>query len=250
MIFLVEKYTNTNNIILTLTRKCQFSCRYCKMSRNKADISKKNIHKAIDFLFTSEEKELTIQFFGGEPMLRFDLIKEAIGYADKKNFDKNKKTEYLITTNGLLLDQKKLDFIAERGITLMFSLDGAKKTNNKNRVISDAHHDHYEQIMKNIKKAHNRHCRYFINMAVDSDEADSLAKNYFALLDAGLRDIHITYVLGKIWPIKKQEEFIGNLIKIKTEQGRKYPDYPSFSYDYASEPFFSSPVIMVDGTEK
>lgn len=242
----MEKYTNTNNIILTLTRKCQFSCYYCKMSRNKADISLKNIHKAIDLLLTSDDDDLTVQFFGGEPMLRFDLIKETVRYVAKKSVGKNKRIRYIITTNGFLLDQEKLDYISKNGITLMFSLDGAKKTNNKNRIIAGTSCDYYGQIIKNIEKAHKMNCHYFINMVVDVDEAGKVAENYLELSEKGFNDIHITYVLGKIWPEKRQKEFIGNIAKIKSEQEKKYQASPPFFYDYANEPFFSSPVIIID----
>ena len=87
-------------LILLITRRCQLRCSYCDIQEYGGDISEEDVVKAVDFLFTSTRRSLTLQFFGGEPLLRFDLIQKAVARALGQWAAQR---PCLVTTNGLLL---------------------------------------------------------------------------------------------------------------------------------------------------
>ena len=130
-----KEKTNTENLAVMLTYNCQMECSYCSIDRSRPDMPEDVLFKSIDLLLTSPLEEVELQFFGGEPLLRWDLIKKGINYAQRKSQQKNKKIKYLLTTNGLLLDEEKTSFLKKYKITVMFSLDGDEKTQLQNRPL-------------------------------------------------------------------------------------------------------------------
>lgn len=104
-------------LLFELTRKCNLRCDYCVVSgagctlNQKNDISEETVIKAIDF-FAERNKECEsadIEFYGGEALIRFDLIKKAVEYAKEKI--KDKPLSFGISTNGLLLDKKTAEWL-------------------------------------------------------------------------------------------------------------------------------------------
>ena len=81
---------------------------------------------SVDFLISKsgKNKNLALYFFGGEPLLRFDLIKELVNYSNVQNEIHNKKFEFNATTNGSLFTEEILDFFFEKDIVILFSWDG------------------------------------------------------------------------------------------------------------------------------
>lgn len=85
---------------------------------------------AIDFLVRASRnvKDLTILLFGGEPMMRFDLIQRIIPYANKKAKEAGKSISWDMTTNGTLIDKERAKWMAEHKVKYLLSLDGDKET--------------------------------------------------------------------------------------------------------------------------
>ena len=132
-----------NSIILQLTQRCNFRCKYCiySESTNKSQRTHSNLdmtfhtaRKAVDFLWARslDSEQVSIGFYGGEPLLAFPLIKKVVEYA-KKVF-KGKKLNFNITTNGTLFTREILSYFQANNIGIMISLDGPKEINDLNRV--------------------------------------------------------------------------------------------------------------------
>ena len=134
--------SNLKVITFELTQKCNLKCTYC-VYRDMYDSSAPNegvdlsfdIAKAvIDFFYkqfnsnaaASINRSVSIGFYGGEPLLRFDLLKQILCYSKALN-TLNFSFHYNITTNGLLLD-KYMDFLVENNVTMLVSLDGDLST--------------------------------------------------------------------------------------------------------------------------
>lgn len=120
-----------------LTNKCNFNCTYCfEKNKKKDDMNKETIKKAIDLLFLDNKNDKkTISFFGGEPLLRVDLIEYAINYIKQNNW--YDLTEFSITTNGSLYNDRIMEIIKQNNIHIMTSVDGIKEIHDKNRVTID-----------------------------------------------------------------------------------------------------------------
>lgn len=147
-----------NKITLQVTQKCNFRCKYCiysedtnkkQRSHSQESMSLETAKKAIDFLLyhSIDSNDINIGFYGGEPLLAFDLIKNVVAYAE--TVFKGKNVSYNITTNGTLLDEEKINFLIEHEFNLMISLDGPKEINDLNRIYPDGSGT-YDSIMQKI----------------------------------------------------------------------------------------------------
>ena len=123
-------------LCLHVAHDCNLKCRYCfaeegeyhgKRSLMSAEVGK----KAIDFIIANSGKRrnLEVDFFGGEPLMNFDVVKEIVEYGreQEKLYDKNFR--FTITTNGILLDDEKQDYINKNMHNVVLSLDGRKEIN-------------------------------------------------------------------------------------------------------------------------
>ena len=150
----IETYTKENivGITLMLVQGCNLACSYCFGDEgsycDSGKMSKETAFKAIDYLFEhSDADKVLITFFGGEPLLAVDLMKEIISYCKTK--DKN--VGYSMTTNGTLLNDEVNKLIVENKISTIISIDGDKEKNDKNRYHKDGTGS-YDQTVKNTKE--------------------------------------------------------------------------------------------------
>ena len=163
-----DMYTRkVKSMTLALTEQCNLRCKYCGYMPKYLDndykmktMSKEIAFKSIDFLMAnSHDSEIChIGFYGGEPLLRLELIKECIDYV--RNKYPFRKPSYNITTNAVLLDDKVTDFIIENDIKLNISFDGPKKHHDKYRVDCSGN-DSYERVYKNILAFYRKNPEYF-----------------------------------------------------------------------------------------
>lgn len=119
-----------------LTESCNLACRYCFVKQNPEHMSYQTAVDATKFLIANaeiENKVPSINFFGGEPLLKWDEIIVPLTEYIRKVYQK--RFNLSMTTNGILLDEEKLKFMKENKIGILFSIDGAKKTQDNNRPL-------------------------------------------------------------------------------------------------------------------
>jgi len=157
-----------SHAIIGITDECNLRCKYCGYhdTRYKDNTILKNIGKdtlkyAIDFIFTHsvDAYETGISFYGGEPLLCFDLIKFTVDYLGCRNI-RGHKYNYSITTNGTLLDTDVLDFFVANDVLCTISLDGPAFIHDKYRVYNDNTHS-YADVIKNLKKIASKYPKYY-----------------------------------------------------------------------------------------
>ena len=126
---------------LNVAHDCNLRCEYCfaakgDFSRGRMLMSLDTAKKAIDFLIenSGSRHNLELDFFGGEPLMNFDVVKETVKYARSLEKKYNKNFRFTITTNGLLLTDDKIDFINKEMSNVVLSLDGRKEVNDRLRV--------------------------------------------------------------------------------------------------------------------
>lgn len=124
-----------NWITLFTTTECNLRCTYCYGLKIENDeLDSESAKKIVDwFLDQAYAKEKGISFYGGEPFLKWDLIKKIVNYAKEKC----PSMKFSATTNGTLLDKEKVDFINEHFSNLTISIDGDKDTHNLHRKTID-----------------------------------------------------------------------------------------------------------------
>ena len=107
---------------------------------------------AIDYLFeNSKANKYQVGFFGGEPLINFDLVKFAVKYANDKAHQYRKQIEYYIATNGTLLSKDVADFIKNNNIQISISIDGGERIHNAARKFANGTGS-FNIVMDNVQR--------------------------------------------------------------------------------------------------
>lgn len=206
-----SKLSSIRNIALGVTEGCNFRCKYCVYSgdylylrkHNQKRMNFKTAVRAIDFFLnlirsnkrTRKLNKFGIGFYGGEPLLEFELIKEVIKYTRKQisweKFGKDFEIEFRITTNGSLLKENVVDFLKEEDVFLDISIDGPKEEHDRYRVYKNGGGT-WDIIMENIKRIRKKYPDYYktrvehlstIHPAHDQDKIERFFKTNTKLFD-------------------------------------------------------------------
>lgn len=146
-------------LLLQVTQECNLRCQYCvyggsyeNRTHSSLNMDTELSHRAIRYYIerTAEMDELTLGFYGGEPLLRMELIKDCVDYI--KHLVPDKVITFTLTTNGTLLTLDKAKYLYEKNFNIVISLDGSKEEHDKNRVFKNSNLGSFEIIMKNLKE--------------------------------------------------------------------------------------------------
>jgi len=128
-------------LCLHVAHTCNLNCEYCFASQGKyhgdrAVMSFEVGKQAFDFLIenSGSRRNLEVDFFGGEPLMNFDVVKELVAYARSIEKEKGKNFRFTLTTNGLLIDDDVIDFCNREMSNVVLSLDGRKEIHDRYRV--------------------------------------------------------------------------------------------------------------------
>lgn len=126
---------------LHIAHDCNLACKYCfagegEYCGDRSLMSFEVGKQAFDFLIANSgtRKNLEVDFFGGEPLMNFEVIKQLVAYAREQEKIHNKNFRFTLTTNGVLLDEEVMDFANKEMYNVVLSLDGRKETNDRMRV--------------------------------------------------------------------------------------------------------------------
>ena len=128
-------------LCLHVAHTCNLNCSYCFASQGKyhgdrAVMSFEVGKRALDFLIenSGSRRNLEVDFFGGEPLMNFDVVKQLVAYARKVEKKKGKNFRFTLTTNGLGIDDDVIDFANREMSNVVLSLDGRKEIHDRYRV--------------------------------------------------------------------------------------------------------------------
>ena len=128
-------------LCLHIAHTCNLNCSYCFASQGKyhgerALMSFEVGKHALDFLIENSgtRRNLEVDFFGGEPLMNFDVVKKLVEYARSIEKEKGKNFRFTLTTNGVLVDDDVIDFANKEMSNVVLSLDGRKEVHDRYRV--------------------------------------------------------------------------------------------------------------------
>lgn len=176
-------------IALFLNHRCNLECRYCyngeKFSRRMPwDIAT----RAVDLALSGPHRRAQISFFGGEPLLEFDLMKRAVAYAEEQAAALEKKVRFVLTTNGTLLQGDRLDYLLEHGFHIGVSLDGVREAHDTFRVYGSGRSSH-GKVSRNVAEAVRRYPALEVIAVIDPSTAQWMDRSFAYIFDLGVRDI-------------------------------------------------------------
>ncbi|MEE1065083.1 MAG: thioether cross-link-forming SCIFF peptide maturase [Acutalibacteraceae bacterium] len=128
-------------LCIHIAHTCNLNCSYCFASQGKyhgdrAMMSLEVGKRALDFLVenSGSRRNLEVDFFGGEPLMNFDVVKQMVEYARSIEKEHNKNFRFTLTTNGMLIDDDVIDFANREMSNVVLSLDGRKEIHDRYRV--------------------------------------------------------------------------------------------------------------------
>ena len=145
-------------LCLHIAHTCNLNCSYCFASQGKyhgdrALMSFEVGKRALDFLVerSGSRHNLEVDFFGGEPLMNFDVVKQLVAYARSIEKEKDKHFRFTLTTNGVLIDDDVIDFVNHEMSNVVLSLDGRKEVHDRYRV-DYAGNGSWEKIVPKFQK--------------------------------------------------------------------------------------------------
>ena len=240
-------------LCLHIAHDCNLKCKYCfaeegeyhgKRELMSAEVGK----KAIDMLIRSSgaRKNLEIDFFGGEPLMNFDVVKEIVEYARSLEAQHNKNFRFTITTNGILLDDEKLEYINQNMHNLVLSIDGRKEVNDRMRPRAGGQGSYDNIVPKFQKAAESRNqTDYYVRGTFTRHNLD-FSEDVMHLADLGFKQISVEPVVADLsedYAIRKEDlpaifkeyENLTNKIKKSREDG-KWFNFFHFMIDLTGGP--------------
>jgi len=187
---------------LHVAHDCNLRCEYCFAAKGNFGGEAKLMpletgKKAIDFLIknSGKRRNLELDFFGGEPLMNFEMVKETVAYARALEKEHNKNFRFTITTNGLLLTDDKIEFINKEMSNVVLSIDGRKEINDRLRVKAGGQGSYDEIVPKYLKLVENRVGDYYVRGTFTKFNKD-FGNDVFHMNDIGFEQISIEPVVS------------------------------------------------------
>lgn len=187
---------------LLVTMDCNLRCEYCFASQGDYAMGRKVMSfetgkKALDFLLenSGDRENLEVDFFGGEPLMNWDVVKKLVEYGRSKEAEYHKHFRFTVTTNGLLLDEEKMDFINKEMSNVVLSIDGRKDVNDRVRKRVDGS-GCYDRIIPKYKELaeKRKYENYYVRGTFTKYNLD-FASDVFHLYDLGFDQISVEPVV-------------------------------------------------------
>ncbi len=227
--YIFQKKPVVKALCLHVAHDCNMNCKYCFGTQGSFEgirelMSFETGAAAIDFLMNNSgnRKNLEIDFFGGEPLMNFEIVKRIVSYGRKVEKKLNKRIRFTITTNGILLDDEKTDYINEHMENVILSIDGRPEVNDKMRRTWNGGGT-YNLIIDNYKKfVKKRKDRLYYVRGTFTKENLDFSQDVIHLINEGFKSVSVEPVV-----VKENEEYAilpGHLEKIVNEY-EKLSDY-------------------------
>ncbi len=230
-------------LCLHVAHTCNLNCSYCFASQGKyhgdrAIMSYEVGKRALDFLVENSgtRRNLEVDFFGGEPLMNFGVVKDLVAYARSIEKEKNKNFRFTLTTNGLNITDEVIDFANKEMSNVVLSLDGRKEVHDRFRV-DLAGRGSYDRIVplfqKFVEKRGGKN--YYMRGTFTHYNPDFL-NDIKAMLDLGFTEISMEPVVcaendpsaltaEDMEIVKKQYEDLAKLMIERRNAGKPFTFY-------------------------
>lgn len=208
------------NLQLFVTRRCQLRCRYCPILKGDSIMPLSVALKGADLLLGHRASRLRLDFGGGEPLLNFDVVREASAYAARRAKELGKELSFYMVTNGVLIDDAFLDWARERGVLLEFSMDGTPEDHNRWKAAYDRGLDPYKATRAGVERAQRAGAPHFVIMVTSPANAGRLAENFEHLFDIGVRRVDLSYAIGSLWSPEDEAVYFEQVSRVLSRHAR------------------------------
>lgn len=191
-------------LCLHIAHDCNLACKYCfaeegEYHGRRALMSFEVGKKALDFLIANsgQRRNLEVDFFGGEPLMNWQVVKDLVAYGREQEKIHNKNFRFTLTTNGVLLNDEIMDFCNKEMANVVLSVDGRKEVHDRMRPFRSGAGS-YDLVMPKFKKfADSRNQeRYYVRGTFTHHNLD-FSKDVLDLADQGFKQISVEPVVAQ-----------------------------------------------------
>ena len=199
-----KRQTVVKALCLHIAHDCNLACRYCfagegeyhgRRALMSFDVGK----KALDFLVehSGNRVNLEVDFFGGEPLMNWQVVKDLVAYGRSLEKPRGKKFRFTLTTNGVLLDDEVLEFANREMDNIVLSIDGRKEVHDRMRPFRGGQGSYDSVVPKFIKTAESRgQKKYYVRGTYTHDNLD-FSEDVLHLADLGFKQISVEPVVAE-----------------------------------------------------
>lgn len=199
-----KRETVVKALCLHIAHDCNLKCRYCfaeegEYKGHRALMSYEVGKKALDFLIANSgnRKNLEVDFFGGEPLMNFDVVKQLVLYGREQEKLHNKNFRFTLTTNGILLNDEIMEFANKEMANVVLSIDGRKEVNDYMRPSRNGKGSYDIILPKFEKLAKSRNqTNYYVRGTFTHNNLD-FSKDVLHLADLGFQQISVEPVVAQ-----------------------------------------------------
>ena len=230
-------------LCLHVAHTCNLNCSYCFASQGKyqgerALMSLEVGKKAIDFLIENSgtRRNLEVDFFGGEPLMNWQVVKDIVLYARSVEKEKNKNFRFTLTTNGVLIDDEVIEFANKEMSNVVLSLDGRKEIHDLTRV-DYAGKGSYDDIVPKLKKlVEARGDKNYYMRGTFTHANPDFTKDVFHIADLGFTQLSMEPVVcdpqdpmaltkEDLEVVKEHYEILAKEMLKRKKEGREFTFY-------------------------
>ena len=230
-------------LCLHVAHTCNLNCSYCFASQGKyhgerALMSFEVGKRAIDFLIenSGERRNLEVDFFGGEPLMNWDVVKQIVKYARSVEKQHGKNFRFTLTTNGMLIDDEVIEFSNKEMSNVVLSLDCRKEIHDATRV-DYAGNGSYDRIVPKFQKlVASRGGKNYYMRGTFTHKNPDFTKDVFHMADLGFTELSMEPVVcapddpmaltpEDIEIVKEQYEILAKEMLKREKEGRGFTFY-------------------------
>lgn len=230
-------------LCLHVSHTCNLNCSYCFASQGKyhgqqALMDLETGKRALDFLIENSgtRRNLEVDFFGGEPLMNWDVVKELVAYAREEEKKYNKNFRFTLTTNGLLIDDDVIEFSNREMSNVVLSLDGRKEINDIARVDIEGNGSYDMIVPKFQKMVKARGGKDYYMRGTFTHANPDFTKDVLHMADLGFTELSMEPVVcapedpaalttEDIEIVKKEYEFLAEEMLRRQKEGRPFTFY-------------------------
>jgi len=230
-------------LCLHVAHTCNLNCSYCFASQGKyhgerAIMSYEVGKRALDFLIENSgtRRNLEVDFFGGEPLMNWDVVKDLVKYARSVEKEHNKNFRFTLTTNGMLIDEDVIEFANKEMSNVVLSLDGRKEIHDLTRV-DYAGNGSYDRIVPKFKElVESRGGQGYYMRGTFTHANPDFTKDVFHMADLGFTELSMEPVVSApddpmaltpedLEVVKEQYEILAKEMIKREREGRGFTFY-------------------------
>ncbi len=237
-----KRKTVVKALCLHIAHDCNLACKYCfagkgEYNGEKAMMSLEVGKKAIDFLIenSGNRRNLEVDFFGGEPLMNWEVVKEIVRYGRSKEKEFNKNFRFTLTTNGVLLNDEVMEFANKEMSNVVLSLDGRKEVNDRMRPFRNGKGSYDVIVPKFQKMAESRNqTNYYVRGTFTHDNLD-FSEDVIHYADLGFKQMSMEPVVGEDderYAIKEEDlpKIMEEYDKLAREYIKRYKEGRGFNF--------------------